>query len=88
MGMGWFDISRGGVPAQVFSAFFQGCANEIAVFPSKGLAAAAFAVVDSKYLARADSRLRLDRQKSARLACAEAVEFLGRILYEDAHVLV
>ena len=85
MGMGWFDIARSGVPAQVFSAFFQGCANEVAVFPSKGLAAAAFAVVDSKYLARADSRLRLERQKSARLACAETVEFLGSILYEDSH---
>lgn len=51
MGMGWFDIARSGVPAQVFSAFFQGCANEIAVFPSKGLAAA-LCVEDSKYLAR------------------------------------
>ena len=73
------------VSEHVLAAFCKGGDNDRAVFPSKGLAAAAFAVVDSKYLARADSRLRLERQKSARLACAETVEFLGSILYEDSH---
>lgn len=84
LGMGWRDSSRGGLPAQITSSFFQGCANEIAVFPSRRTAAAFFAVCDSKFLSGADARTRAVRRALASKACSEAAEFFGEMLAASA----
>lgn len=84
LGMGWFDSSRGGLPAQVASSFFQGCANEIAVFPSRRTAVAFFAAVDSGRLAAADAKTRAKYRALASGACSNAAEFFGEMLADAA----
>ena len=71
-------------PAQVASSFFQGCANEIAVFPSRRTAVAFFAAADSGRLAAADAKTRAKYRSLASGACSKAAEFFGEMLADAA----
>lgn len=68
---GWTESPRGGLAAQTAAAFYGGCASEVAVFPSRNVAAAFFAVSGNSGGARG---------AKAAAICRKMSDLLGEML--------